>query len=456
MTAPAPRNCEQLLVDVLTALEDDDVAVARRHLIKARASIGEDEQLRGAITALDLVCDLRADVSDEQWQHQLCDLQARTPTEDLAFATAVGCTLSDAGDGLAEVRLLEAAERWFAQLIATKRDAISVLNHAVVLERLDRLDDAVAAFSNALELDPDSPAVELRLARVASRAGQLSRSVDAYRAYLQAHPEDAHEWISLAIALCDKGEIHEAEQAYWRAAGLEPSNVSLHFNWLISAQRAGDLERARDALAKLRAIAPHDWRTCISEGYVLEESGDVAGAFRHGRQVFLELLDEPSDDDFDSSSVEYVAGAVARSASRVRDELGSEVAAFVDDVIAAEVFTHDTLALIRALEHPEEADLRVYFVQVEALYANGGEPFGCFVNYRVLARDAAAAATHARQFEARCGADEVRVVDDETHEIETQESETQEIDACEEPSHPGVDGRSHRMTFPASELGTPA
>jgi tetratricopeptide (TPR) repeat protein len=315
--------------------------------------------------------------------------------------------------------------------------------HGLVLERLDRLDDAIAALSKAVEADPDFRSARLRLGRLASRAGGLQCAADAYRGYLKAHPNDAHEWISLAIVLCDMRQIEDAEQAYWRAAGLEPSNVSLHFNWLISAQRAGDLERARDALKKLTAIAPQEWRTKVAEAYILEKSGDAVGAFRLGRHVFLDLIAERTD-DASNKALDYVARRISEIALRSHDQFPAEAEEFVGDLFAEEIFTDETLVLIRALEQPKTSDLFAHALQIEALYRDQDEPFACFVNYRVLARDKEEAAAFAQRFEERCGANDVCV----------RLEEVEQLDACEGPTHAGVCWRSGRMSFPADEFGT--
>jgi len=86
---------ESLLERVLGAVEDGDLPTARRHLVQARAR-ADDDQLRGAIAALDLVC-APADDDDGQLQ-QLQALAARTADQAMIFANAVGCTLSDVGE----------------------------------------------------------------------------------------------------------------------------------------------------------------------------------------------------------------------------------------------------------------------------------------------------------------------------------------------------------------------
>src|SRR5687767_6441011 len=103
MDVTAPPQYEQLLDRVLTALKDGSVAVARRHLVKARATFEQDD-LRGAILALDLVC---ADSNDDEQDALVRDLQSRTAAESPVFLNAVGCTLSDTGARLGEARFLE-------------------------------------------------------------------------------------------------------------------------------------------------------------------------------------------------------------------------------------------------------------------------------------------------------------------------------------------------------------
>jgi tetratricopeptide (TPR) repeat protein len=427
----APAEYEQLLDRVLDALERDEVAAARRHLVKARAG-ADDEQVLGTIAALESAC-LAIEDREAGTQH-LWELEERAGDDRRGFANAVGCTLSDVGERLGDDRFLELADEWFSRLTSRDPQAITFTNHGVVLERLERLEDATAAFERAVKLDPQFHDVRLRLARLAAQQGHFDLATREYRAYLEAYPDDAHEWISLAIAACDAGRVEDAEQAYWRAAGLEPGNVSLHFNWLISARRAGFQERAQYALDKLRALAPTDWRTRMAEVWALEDSGAAAAALALCERAFL----DHADDDDSTPGLEYLAAQALRIARGAG--LAEQARAFVDHVFATETFSVEVLHLVRALEGAETAELCDFSVEVEALYTDVAEPFGCYVWYQVLAPDAEAAAAAARAFEERCGA------------AETRAGEVEQLTKCEDAEHPGVRWRSGRAGYPAHEF----
>jgi hypothetical protein len=181
----------------------------------------------------------------------------------------------------------------------------------------------------------------------------------------------------------------------------------------------------------------------VGEAYVLEKSGDADGAFRLGRQVFLDLIAERTDEAA-NKTIDYVARRTSEIAFRSHGLFRPKAEEFVRDLFAEEIFTDETLALIRALEQPKTADLFAHALQIEALYRDYDEPFACFVNYRVLARDKEAAAAFARRFEERCGANDVRV----------RQEEIEQLDRHEGTAHAGVCWRSGRMSFPAEEFGT--
>jgi Flp pilus assembly protein TadD len=427
-----PEQYEALLELVLSAMRDGERPAARRHLVRARAQAGDD-QLRGIIGALELVCDEADD--HEARMTRLRDLRARNAGETPIFANAFGCTLSDVGERLDDVRYFELADEWFLHLPSGQTDPTAIVNHGIVLDRLERFEDAIAAFMRALEIDTTLHEVQLQIARTATRLGELERAAQAYRSYLAVHTNDAHEWISLAIVECDAGRIEAAEQAYWRAAGLEPTNVSLHYNWFISARRAGDGERARYAANKLKAVTPADWRTRMAEALVLEDAGDPVAGFNLARQLFLDLADESSDDE---DALNYVACEVLCIASR--NELIADARAFVEPLFEAEAFAPDVLERLRWLESAQESDLIDFCVRIDALYRQLPDPFGCIVTYRVFARDPEHAAACACAFETRCGADEVRAL------------EVEPVEPCGEQARAGVAWRSGRHTYPADEF----
>ncbi len=107
-----------------------------------------------------------------------------------------------------------------AQAIAPAGDATAWLNAGVVLDRMGRAAEAVAALSAGLARQPDHHGVWTNLAFIAGR-GDPAGGVSRYRALLARWPEDAVAWANLGTLLERSGQSDEARAAYERALELD-------------------------------------------------------------------------------------------------------------------------------------------------------------------------------------------------------------------------------------------
>jgi tetratricopeptide (TPR) repeat protein len=434
---PEAADTIEALIDVVCgALADGEVAAARRHLVRARTRAG-DSQTLGAIAGLELACE-RIDADDDApSRERLRALAGETSEEPARFTSAVGCALSDLGERLDDARFLALADEWFRDATQVFIEPILFANHGVVLERLDRHADAADAFGRALDLDDTFHDLRRRRARCLAHARDLDGAAGEYRRYLAAHPDDAHEWISLAIVECDAGRLDDAEQAYWRAAGLEPNNLSLHYNWSISALRADGEDRARYALKRLEAIDPSDWRTHMARAQLVERGGDPAEAFRQIARVFLEIAEADDDQDTDPL-MEHMASHLWRLGRR--PELRAEAAGVLARLFPVRVFPESILDLLRELDDPQAGVVRDFAILIDALYSRADEPYACIVNYRVFAATQDEAGALAAAFERRCGAGQVHI------------DEGEDLGASDDEQHRGVWMRSNEFHYPAVQF----
>jgi len=149
------------------------------------------------------------------------------------------------------------------ELVAIRGESADLLRQGLNLARLDRHEDALAAFDKALQLDPYnanawvSRAIELRF---------LNRDEDALVALdkaVELDPNISHAWIlrGLSFARLDRDE--EALEAFDKSVELDPQYAHA---WVHRGIALGVLNRYEEALAALdKAIAldPKDseaWR----------------------------------------------------------------------------------------------------------------------------------------------------------------------------------------------------
>ena len=89
-----------------------------------------------------------------------------------------------------------------------------------------RLTQAEHAYSQALDLEPDSAMAQVGLAMVWHAQGDSKRAEAALRAVIKQHPDDQDAHYSLAIVYFSSGRIDDAKAQWETAAGIDPSSTT--------------------------------------------------------------------------------------------------------------------------------------------------------------------------------------------------------------------------------------
>ena len=113
----------------------------------------------------------------------------------------------------------------------------------------DAPEEAMAAYRQALELEPGLADAHLNLGRLLHERGQTTDAERHYRQALTAHPEDATAAYNLGVALQDLGRLKDAAQAYEAALRLDPALADAHYNLAGLYEELGERE---DAFRHLR------------------------------------------------------------------------------------------------------------------------------------------------------------------------------------------------------------
>ncbi len=224
----------------------------------------------------------------------------------IEWATLRGWALSELGRGEEAVALLLPLVDDFpssARLFGTL---------GVVFSNLEALDDARAALETAIALDSDDEVLLGNLALVYEKLRDYGRALEYYdraidhgadidwalqrkaaayselgdtagargtlKRYLSLVPDDAEQWLALAILHSDDEQFEAAYDCYRRAEELGPDSPALRLNWGVTEVRAGRLEEARRQLDELRRIESSSARTQLLLAFIVEEEGDAARA----------------------------------------------------------------------------------------------------------------------------------------------------------------------------------
>jgi len=338
----------------------------------------------------------------------------------VAVSAAIEC--SDLGElEYAEDILRAMCDRW-------PDSVYPPLNLGVVLQKLDDHDQAIECFDKALQIENDFPHALLERARSYRDLDQLDAASQAYRKYLDVEPEDAWEWVSLGIVESEREEFGSALEAYDRARRVDPSCISAHYNFGVTASRMGDVELLNSALDTLREQAPNDCRYALLAAYQIEdESPEAAWGFAIEA---IAAAEDAQDLELFEHSVEVALNI------GMRNGMDDRCAAFIDNAFeAGEVVTAvlDADRRMRGTQVPDASQwtvrLEVEVTSPDAIAALTGHDeyegpgLGYIRVYRVWATNAGDAEKSAITCERRTGFGQiVGVVELEQHEGTFEES----------------------------------
>jgi tetratricopeptide (TPR) repeat protein len=195
-------------------------------------------------------------------------------------------------------------------------NAEALLNHALELERQDRLPDAAAIYQDLIRQFPGNPMLHKNLGNVWLNMGRFAECFAEYNKSLQldgnqhdifcnagvaylmmgrhenalAHfnqslkikPTDAHAWLNLGNAYCELKRFDEAVAGFNEAARLNPAH---HQAYLSRGWALQQINRHDEAVASFSAaleIAPHPEAYC-SRAYSLKALGRLEDAAKNLR-----------------------------------------------------------------------------------------------------------------------------------------------------------------------------
>lgn len=111
--------------------------------------------------------------------------------------------------------------------------------------------DATAAFEESLK-----PNSALREAQLQFREGNFGKSIDAYRAIVEADTLNAEAWLGLAASYDEIHRFDLADESYNRVVSLIGETPAVLNNLGYSYYLRGDLETARTKLTAAHGLAP--------------------------------------------------------------------------------------------------------------------------------------------------------------------------------------------------------
>ena len=132
--------------------------------------------------------------------------------------------------------------------------------HGAALAGMEQTEQAIAAWREAIRLEPDFADSYLALGKALRKLGQPQEAINIYRKLLRARPNNVDGYIALGSALAETGQFAEAEAPLRRALRhTENAQVlaSIHNNLAIVLSQLNRHEEALESLDRTQSLAPH-------------------------------------------------------------------------------------------------------------------------------------------------------------------------------------------------------
>jgi tetratricopeptide (TPR) repeat protein len=175
-------------------------------------------------------------------------------------------------------------------------------NYAIVLNRVNKSQEAIGELECLLRDDPRNPAYRNLKAVALCHTGDYETAIDIYDELTWAYPGQAPIWLSLGHASKTAGQAERAIAAYRKCIELDPDFGEAY--WSLANLKTfrfdeAHLEAMRSALA--RADLKQEHRVCIefALGKALEDRAVYAESFEHyatGNVLRLAQIPYSADD----------------------------------------------------------------------------------------------------------------------------------------------------------------
>jgi len=163
-------------------------------------------------------------------------------------------------------------DRWF------EAECLNAM--ALVYSDLGRVDDAIEAYQQAIQLAPDQIFPWNNLGNLYIKLGRNEEALSAFHRAIEHNPTDAVSWNGLGNAYFKMDRIGEASSTYQKAIELAPDFVP-PWNGLGNAcVRLGQMEQARESYQKAAQLNGRDAQPWICLGSIASRQGSHAEALK--------------------------------------------------------------------------------------------------------------------------------------------------------------------------------
>lgn len=170
-------------------------------------------------------------------------------------------------------------------------------------------DGAIAAFRDALKLQPEMPLAHVNLGLVLAQSGKPDEGIEHFQLALKSRPNFASAYFSWGLVLKQQGKITAACEQFQRAIELEPDDLRTRHTLALTLRDAGEETAAVETWNELLEWDPHHLPTLHHLSLLLaggEEVRDPRRAVKVSEQA-CRLTGFRSPELIDALAIAYAA-----------------------------------------------------------------------------------------------------------------------------------------------------
>ena len=170
---------------------------------------------------------------------------------------------------------------WNHTLACTPDNYIAHNNLGNVLLQKGKVDEAIAQYQQALQINPNYARARNNLGNALCQKGNVDEAIAQYQRALQNTPDSAEIHNNLGMALLQKGRVDEAISHYQQALQISPNYIKARYNFGMALFQKGRVDEAIAQYQMVLQIKPDSAETHNNLGYVLLQKGKVDEAMVH-------------------------------------------------------------------------------------------------------------------------------------------------------------------------------
>jgi predicted O-linked N-acetylglucosamine transferase (SPINDLY family) len=177
---------------------------------------------------------------------------------------------------------------WQERCARTPQDAMEAQvsnKRGAALASQGRLEEAIAAFRQAVELDPDDAHLHSNLGNALREFGRPDEALACLETAVRLDPFSVAANQNLGLAFEAQGRFQEARSCYRKVANLQPQSAEVHAHLGRAAARMGHAEEALRDLQQALVRDPHHAEAHNIIGVLLAEERRLPEAVAHFRQA---------------------------------------------------------------------------------------------------------------------------------------------------------------------------